>query len=178
MVCNRLIDAVDGKIIYQPFHLQKIKANRLSNRMTEEIIARKKNVGWMYKVLIAFGIILIVLSLILIEKLKYTAILYIIAAVVLVAVCGVINFRIAKTPSVVITRRGDELILPDTTVKISQITNVISRCGHWKGVSFSWGDIVLTVNGSELKYKYIQDVESVQRRLTELMLSKRSSSSD
>lgn len=64
--------------------------------MTEEIIARKKNVGWMYKVLIAFGIILIVLSLILIEKLKYTAILYIIAAVVLVAVCGVINFRIAK----------------------------------------------------------------------------------
>lgn len=141
--------------------------------MTEEIIARKKNIGWLYILCAVIGIALIILSCIVFKgSSKY---LYISFGALVVVICGVISIRIARTPSVVIKRRGDELILPNGTFKISQLSNVIARRAHTRGISYLWGSVILTIDGTDMKYSFIADVESVQRRLTELMLSGKNS---
>lgn len=141
--------------------------------MTEEIIARKKNVGWQLKLLIVLGVILIISSAIFIKGFsKY----FNIATGVIGIVFGIVIYiKFKKTPLVIITRRDDELICPNKTFKISEVSNVIARRAHRRGYEYSWGRIVITVNGNDLIYNYVEDVEDVQRRITELMLSSRNS---
>ena len=139
--------------------------------MTEEVIARRKNVGWRYKLLIVLGVLLIILSAIFIKG--YSKYIYIAFGVIVIVFCIVFYVKFKKTPLVIITRRGDELICPNKTFNISEVSNVIARRAHRRGYEYSWGSIVITVNGTDVIYNYVEDVEDVQRRITELMLSSR-----
>ncbi|MGN1103941.1 MAG: hypothetical protein ACI4QI_03610 [Candidatus Coproplasma sp.] len=141
--------------------------------MTEEVIARRKNVGWRYILLIVLGVILIILSAIFIKG--YSKFIYIAVSVAVIVFGTVIHIKFKRTPLVIITRRDDELICPNKTFKISEVTNVIARRAHYKGIDYSWGRIVITVNGTDIIYNYVENVEAVQRRITELMLANKNS---
>lgn len=101
------------------------------------------------------------------------AIFTILAGVILAVLGGVILARISKTPENIITRRGDTLTIPCGSYKISSIDSVIVRRAYGRGVSYSWGKVIITIAGTEYKLKYVADVEIVQKRLMELMLESR-----
>ncbi len=141
----------------------------------DEIIARKKAIGWLYILTLILGISSIIVGVCTINLLDVTAIMLIVVGIILAIVSIILCLKIRNTPDIVITRIGDTLILPCGEYKISQVNNVIVRRARARGFMYKWGKIILTINGAEYKYNFVADVEDVQKRLTELMLENKNS---
>lgn len=139
-----------------------------------EVIARKKRVAWMYIVSLIIGVALIICASVLGSDNKIAVVFMVIVGIVCIAVSVVIIIKISKTPLIVITREEDTLIYPDGKCKISELENVYCRKAHARGISYEWGEIIISVNGREYKYNYVADVERVQQRIAQLMQESKS----
>ncbi len=139
-----------------------------------EVIARKKRVAWMYIVSLIIGVALIICASVLGSDNKIAVVFMVIVGIVCIAVSVVIIIKISKTPLIVITREEDTLIYPDGKCKISELENVYCRRAHARGISYEWGEIIISVNGREYKYNYVADVERVQQRIAQLMQESKS----
>ncbi len=138
-----------------------------------EVIARKMKVGGLYLFAMIMGLIVIFFAVCILWFYLLQAIFIMLTGVILAVLSGVIYARIAKTPEIIITRNGDSLTIPCGSYKISSIDNVIARRAHGRGISYNWGKVIITIEGTEYKLNYVADVENVQKRLIELMLESR-----
>ena len=53
---------------------------------------------------------------------------------------------------------------------VNQLGRVNYRCAHARGIHYKWGKIILLLDGREIVYNNVADVEDVHNRLMELRL--------
>ena len=90
--------------------------------------------------------------------------------VVIVVVGVVICVGILRTPKIIIQYDGEHLILREGKFKINELGRVNYRRAHARGFHYSWGKIILLLDGREIVYNNVADVEDVHNRLMELRL--------
>ena len=135
-----------------------------------EIIARKKSgLLLLYSFVILLGIFMGVLSANLdgdSTERGFT----LLGCVVIVVVGVVICVGILRTPKIIIQYDGEYLILREGKFRVNQLGRVNYRRAHARGIHYSWGKIILLLDGREIVYNNVADVEQVHNRLMELRL--------
>ena len=131
-----------------------------------EIIANKK------AAILPLYIFVAVLGLVFLCTGIAMAMLYFIGVGALIFILGVaITVDFCRFPAVVITlEQSGVLHLPkNTTVNISEITDVSYRNATARGIQYKWGTVIITTHSDTYKLRYIENCERVSKRLTELM---------
>lgn len=94
-----------------------------------------------------------------------------IAVIIVIPLCAVNIILISKTPEEIIVYENGVLHFPDCTCRAYEIKNVEYRfaCGrHF--ISYSWGRIIIALEGRTLDINYVADVVRVHNRLIQLMM--------
>ena len=131
-----------------------------------EIIARRKDsLLLLFGVITLFGVIATVVSLqgFWDDKFAIGGIIIVVAGVILCA-------RILRTPKEIIRYDGEFLILREGKYKIDQLSKINYRCMHIRGRYYHSGTLTLLLNGKEIVYDFVADVEEVHNRLMALRL--------
>ena len=135
-----------------------------------EIIARKKSgLLLLYSFVILLGIFMGVLSANLDEDSTERG-FTLLGCVVIVIVGIIICVGILRTPKIIIQYDGEYLILREGKFRVNQLGRVNYRCAHARGIHYNWGKIILLLDGREIVYNNVADVEDVHNRLMELRL--------
>ena len=135
-----------------------------------EIIARKKSgLLLLYSFVILLGIFMGVLSANLDEDSTERG-FTLLGCVVIVIVGIIICVGILRTPKIIIQYDGEYLILREGKFKINELGRVNYHRAHARGIHYKWGKIILLLDGREIVYNNVADVEYVHNRLMELRL--------
>ena len=135
-----------------------------------EIIARKKSgLLLLYSFVILLGIFMGVLSANLDEDSTERG-FTLLGCVVIVIVGIIICVGILRTPKIIIQYDGEYLILREGKFRVNQLGRVNYHRAHARGFHYSWGKIILLLDGREIVYNNVADVEDVHNRLMELRL--------
>ena len=135
-----------------------------------EIIARKKSgLLLLYAFVILLGIFMGVLSANLDEDSTERG-FTLLGCVVIIIVGIIICVGILRTPNIIIQYDGEYLILREGKFRVNQLGRVNYRCAHARGIHYKWGKIILLLDGREIVYNKVADVEDVHNRLMELRL--------
>ena len=135
-----------------------------------EIIARKKSgLLLLYSFVILLGIFMGVLSANLDEDSTERG-FTLLGCVVIIIVGIIICVGILRTPNIIIQYDGEYLILREGKFRVNQLGRVNYRCAHARGIHYKWGKIILLLDGREIVYNNVADVEDVHNRLMELRL--------
>ena len=135
-----------------------------------EIIARKKSgLLLLYSFVILLGIFMGVLSANLDEDSTERG-FTLLGCVVIVIVGIIICVGILRTPKIIIQYDGEYLILREGKFRVNQLGRVNYRRAHARGIHYNWGKIILFLDGREIVYNNVADVEDVHNRLMELRL--------
>ena len=135
-----------------------------------EIIARKKSgLLLLYSFVILLGIFMGVLSANLDEDSTERG-FTLLGCVVIVIVGIIICVSVLRTPKIIIQYDGEYLILREGKFRVNQLGRVNYRRAHARGIHYNWGKIILLLDGREIVYNNVADVEDVHNRLMELRL--------
>ena len=135
-----------------------------------EVIARKKRgLLLLYSLVVIATIALGILSVGLDDDSTEKG--FMLIGCVIIAIVGlVICVGILRTPNIIIQYDGEYLILREGKFKVNQLGRVNYHRAHARGIHYSWGKIILLLNGQEIVYNNVADVEQVHNRLMELRL--------
>lgn len=135
-----------------------------------EVIARRKD-----SLLMLYGIITLIGLGVMIATLgggvRDTEPRWFASGIVLFVVGAIICINILRTPKIIISFDGENLILPQGRYALNELSKVNYRRAHARGIQYGWGKLFLTIDGRQFSYNNVAEVETVHDRLMELRLS-------
>lgn len=138
--------------------------------MEEEIVARKANLIWIYALIMAFGLAVMILGIFLNFSYDWTVMLFFLGIGLIFIAVGVIGLVVyLKMPKVYITYKDGKLHFADgTECYPHEIEHVLFNLTRTYGIESSMGGLVVTVHGRKIKYNNVKKIKAVESRLGEL----------
>ena len=136
-----------------------------------EVIARRKNgLLFLFGAITLLGAIFTVLAVQGVFS-DETEVKFFVGGLLMLIFGSILCIKVLRTPKIIIQYDGEYLFLREGKFHITQLSNVKYRLAHVRGVHHRWGELILQLNGKEIVYNNVADVEYVHSRLLALRLA-------